>query len=153
MKLVPHVHRTKFQWVFFILLLTPLVRLTYLDMENVRLIFLGISIPKDKIFILILLGISVVGLVLYLSTKWGRFFCSTLCPVHLLFEINIKKKKEFWTKPMMWFMTILFSQSTMAFVLPYSRQLELLKSQPFPQPILIVHLILLITPDLRSLWF
>jgi polyferredoxin len=143
MKLVPQAPRRKLQWLALAFLLTPLVRLTYLDIDQTKLVLLGLPVKNDRIYLILLLALAVVGTIFFLSAKWGRFFCAYLCPVHLCFESEKRYHGQTLKKHIFKVLPFLLAQSAICFVFPYSRQLQFLREGAFPQPILIAHLIVL----------
>jgi polyferredoxin len=143
MKRVPVTHRRLWQTVGLFLCLTPLMGLTYLDMPNTRLVLLGIGFQTDKIIYLVVLTFAALGMLFYLSSRWGRALCIFFCPLHCTLEATIDHSRQTWLRPLLWLVPVALTQSAICFVFPYARQIALFKEAAFPQPILICHGIVL----------
>jgi polyferredoxin len=143
MKLVPQVNRKRLQYLALLLFLGPLLRLVYLDTETVELVLFGARIPREHIYVPVLGGCVLLGLIVYLTIRFGRFFCAFLCPVHLYLEHRHRQKGHWWRKILPWVAPVLAAESVISFVLSYRQQWGMYTEHAFPQPILIAHVITL----------
>ena len=143
MKRVPVTHRRLWQTVGLFLCLTPLLGLTYLDLPSARLVLLGMAFATDKIIYLVILTFVGLGLLFFLSSRWGRALCIFFCPLHRSLEACIDHHSTKWLQILLWLVPVAMAQSAICFVFPYGRQFDLFKEAAFPQPILICHGIVL----------
>lgn len=143
MKRVPVKRRRIWQGIALFLCLTPLMGLTYLDIEHAQLALLGVAMNTDKIVYLLVGAFVALGTLFFLSSRWGKALCIFLCPLHCSLEARIDHRSKAWVKPLLWLLPVLIAQSVIRFVFPYARQLALFEGAAFPQPILIAHVIAL----------
>ncbi len=136
MILVPLANRTKLQYLALLLCLAPLMRIVYLDLDKVEVVIAGLAISRERIYLVVLLAVLILGLIAYLTLKYGRFFCAFLCPVHLYLEHRQRRLLP-------WLLPPLFTEAAVTFVFSYSQQREMYAAHSFPQPILIAHAIIL----------
>ncbi len=126
------------QVVVLLFLCTPLMRLTYLDFRGGALVLLGLRIPAEQVFIVAIAGLLAFGIVFFLGSRFGRVLCAYACPVHLYLE----GRKTGKYKALVWIAAValpaLLSESAISFVFSYQQQLDLYRTQSFPQPILAV---------------
>ncbi len=143
MKRIPVTHRRLWQCAGLFLCLTPLMGWTYLDMPKARLVLLGLAFETDKIIYLVVLTIVALGVLFFLSSRWGRALCIFCCPLHWILEARLDHPQRRWLRPLLWLVPVALAQSAICFVFPYARQMALFKEAAFPQPILICHGIVL----------
>jgi len=143
MKRVPVNHRRIWQGAALFLCLTPLLGLTYLDMDNARFVLLGLAFGADKIIYLVVTAFAVLGILFFFSSRWGKVLCIFFCPLHRALEASIDHRSKVWLRALLWLVPVLFAQSAIRFVFPYGRQIAMFNATAFPQPILICHVIAL----------
>jgi polyferredoxin len=142
-KLVPQVNRKRLQYLALLFFLSPLLRLFYLDIDKVEVVLLGIGIPRERIYVLVLVVCAVLGVIVYFTVRFGRFFCAFLCPVHLYLEHRHRPGRPAWRRLLPWLVPPLAAEAVVSFVLSYSQQLEMYMTGSFPQPILVAHAVAL----------
>jgi len=139
MKRVPVTHRRLWQGLALFLCLTPLLGLTYLDKPNARLVLLGLPFASDRIVYLLVLAFAALGLLFFLSSRWGKTLCIVFCPLHRTLEARIDYRSNRVVQALLCLAPVVFAQCAICLVFPYARQIDLLKAVAFPQPILICH--------------
>ena len=98
MRRIPHLNRKRLQFVGLFFALTPLLRLVYLDTENVELVFFGFRFARENIYLLVLAACTILAVVIFYTVKFGRFFCAFLCPVHFYLEQRSQRRWDTWKK-------------------------------------------------------
>jgi polyferredoxin len=143
MKRVPVTHRCLWQGMALFLCLTPLLGLTYLDKTNAHFVLLGLPFAADRIVYLLVLAFAVLGVLFFLSSRWGKVLCIFFCPLHRTLELRIDRHRNRGVQVLLWLIPVIFAQSAICFVFPYEQQTALFRAAAFPQPILICHGIVL----------
>lgn len=139
MKRVPVTYRRLWQGVALFLCSTPLLGLTYLDKANARFVLLGLPFALNKIVYLLVLAFAALGVLFFLSSRWGKVLCIFFCPLHRALEARIDHRPKRWFQALLWLTPVVFAQSAICLVFPYDQQIALFKAAAFPQPVLICH--------------
>jgi len=143
MKRIPVTYRRLWQGMTLFLCVTPLLGLSYLDKSNARFVLLGIPFAVDRVIYLLVLAFVTLGILLFLSSRWGKVLCIFFCPLHCTLELRIDHRANRGLQALLWLTPLIFAQSAICLVFPYERQMVLFRAAAFPQPILICHGIVL----------
>ncbi len=143
MKRVPVTHRHLWQDLALCLCLTPLLGLTCADMKNTQLVLLGMAIESDRIVYILVVAFMALGILFFLSSRWGKVLCIFFCPLRWYLEARIKYRQSVWLQALLCLTPVVLAQAALRSVFPFERQIAMFKEAAFPQPILICHGIVL----------
>jgi polyferredoxin len=130
--------RRVIQGISVLMLLSIPLRFFCFDLEEECLRVFGLECGLTTMFYPLFAIVGLLLLVVFLSMKKGRIFCSHMCPMHMFLEVvNSPKNRNADSRPLkVWGLSLLISffltEVILSFFLPINHQFKLILSGHLP---------------------